>query len=154
MSVLAPGASGRWEPAPARAGLQTAPGLIVYRFGADLFYANADGFADAAQALVAAAPAPVRDLVIDASATTSIDFSAARVFRALIASLQQRGVRVVMGRVSNSLRADLERHGVAAALGESQIFPTLHEALEAVGVDYHQGMAPRLPDAMADSPAV
>lgn len=154
VSVLAPGASGRWEPAPARAGLQTAPGLIVYRFGADLFYANADGFADAAQALVAAAPAPVRDLVIDASATTSIDFSAARVFRGLIASLRQRGVRVVMGRVSNSLRADLERHGVAAALGESQIFPTLHEALEAVGVDYHQGMAPRLPDAMADSPAV
>ncbi|GHE53602.1 SulP family inorganic anion transporter [Camelimonas fluminis] len=154
VSVLAPGASGRWEPAPARAGLQTAPGLIVYRFGADLFYANADGFADTAQALVAAAPSPVRDLVIDASATTNIDFSAARVFRALIEKLQQRGVQVVMGRVSNGLRADLERHGVAAALGENRIFPTLHEALEAVGVDYHQGMAPLRPDVAGGLPAV
>ncbi len=154
VSVLAPGASGRWEPAPARAGMQTAPGLIVCRFGADLFYANADSFADTARALVAGAPAPVRDLVIDASATTNIDFSAARVVRALIADLQQQGVQIVLGRVSNGLRADLERHGVAAALGENRIFSTLHEALDAVGVDYHQGMAQRQPDAAPASPAV
>ena len=38
--VLAPNATGRWVPAPAAPGSETEPGLIVYRFGADLFYAN------------------------------------------------------------------------------------------------------------------
>ena len=54
--VLVPDASGRWEPAPARPGLQTEPGLIVYRYGADLFYANADRFADQVRELVEKAP--------------------------------------------------------------------------------------------------
>ena len=48
--VLAPGAAGRWAPAPATPGSQTEAGLIVYRFGADLFYANADRFADEVRA--------------------------------------------------------------------------------------------------------
>src|SRR5262249_41040874 len=43
--VLAPDANGHWIPVPATPGVQTEPGLIVYRFGADLFYANEDRFA-------------------------------------------------------------------------------------------------------------
>ena len=53
--------------ARAAPGLQTDPGLIVYRFGADLFYANADRFADEVRALVDRAPAPVRWFVVDAA---------------------------------------------------------------------------------------
>jgi SulP family sulfate permease len=52
--------AGRWAPSPASPGSQTEPGLIVYRFGADLFYANADRFAEEVRSLVDAAPAPVR----------------------------------------------------------------------------------------------
>src|SRR5215472_12731019 len=43
-AALSPDANGRWEPAPASPGSETTPGLIVYRFGADLFFANADRF--------------------------------------------------------------------------------------------------------------
>jgi SulP family sulfate permease len=50
--VLVPDATGPWVLAPAAPGAQTEPGLIVYRFGADLFYANADRFADEARARV------------------------------------------------------------------------------------------------------
>ena len=46
-------------------GVETDPGLIVYRFGADLFYANADRFADEVRALVDGAPTPVRWFVVD-----------------------------------------------------------------------------------------
>ena len=49
--VLVPQAPGEWE--PAAPGLETDPGIIVYRFGADLFYANADRFADEVRALIA-----------------------------------------------------------------------------------------------------
>ncbi|MCI4682768.1 STAS domain-containing protein [Rhodoblastus acidophilus] len=135
ISILAPNALGRWEPTRARPGLQTAPGLIVYRFAADLFYANVDRFADEARDLIAAAPSPIRHFVIDAGALTDIDFSAARSLRDLLAELATKNVEVVMGRVSADLRNDLDRHGIVEALGADRIFSTLHQALTAVGID-------------------
>ena len=58
-SVLAPDAAGRWLPTPAQPGAQSEPGLVVYRFGADLFYANASRFSAEVRALIGQAPAPV-----------------------------------------------------------------------------------------------
>jgi MFS superfamily sulfate permease-like transporter len=133
--VLAPNAQGRWTPAAAKPGIETEPGLIVYRFGADLFYANADRFVDEALALIDGAPAPVRWFVVDASATTDIDYSAARTLRDFIGELAARKVHIVFGRVSSSLRADMQRYSIAATLGEENIFSTLHEALEAARSD-------------------
>jgi hypothetical protein len=97
--------------------------------GADLFYANADRFADEALALIDGAPAPVRRFVVDASAMTDIDYSAARTLRDFIAELAARKVHIVFGRVSPSPRADMQRYNTAATLGEEHIFSTLHEAL-------------------------
>ena len=130
-AVLAPDAAGRWEPATASPGTETAPGLIVYRFGAGLFFANADRFADELRALVDKAPNQVRCFVIDAAAITDIDYSAALTLRALLADLARRGTTVIIARVNQFLRADLNRHGITASLGEAQIFATLHEGLAA-----------------------
>ena len=130
-AVLTPDAAGRWEPGPASPGVETAPGLIVYRFGADLFFANADRFADEVRALLAGAPHPVRHLVIDAGAITDIDYSAARTLHALFADLGGRDTTVIIARANQFLRGDLERHGITAALGASRIFATLHEGLAA-----------------------
>jgi SulP family sulfate permease len=130
-AVLAPDAAGRWEPTSAAAGTETAPGLIVYRFGADLFYANADRFADEVRALIEKAPHRVLCLVIDASAITDIDYSAARTVRVLLDDLAREGIRVIIARANRFLRADLDRHGVSASLGQAAIFATLHEGLAA-----------------------
>jgi sulfate permease, SulP family len=130
-AVLAPDTSGRWEPGPASPGTETAPGLIVYRFGADLFFANADRFADEVRALVDKAPNPLRCLVIDAAAITDIDYSAAGTLRTLLGDLARRDIRVIIARVNPFLRADLDRHGVTASLGQASIFATLHEGLAA-----------------------
>ena len=129
--VLAPTRAGRWAPAPASPGSQTEPGLIVYRFGADLFYANADRFADEARALIDAAPTPVRWFVVDAGAVTDLDYSAARIVSDLLSELKTKNVNVAFARVTVYLRADLDRYGIAATLGEAQIFATLHEAIDA-----------------------
>ena len=128
--VLVP-IAGRLEPAPATPGVETDPGLIVYRFGADLFYANADRFADEVRALVDGAPTPVRCFVMDASAVTQVDYSAARTVLDLCDELAAKKTDVVLGRVSPFLRADLDRHGISAKLGEARIFETLHEAIAA-----------------------
>jgi MFS superfamily sulfate permease-like transporter len=120
---------GRANPVPVAPGSESEPGLIVYRFGADLFYANEARFVDEVRALVEGAPSRVRWFVVDASAITNIDYSAAGSVRELIADLTQRGVGIAFGRVAPGLRSDLARHRVIDALGEGRVFGTLHEAL-------------------------
>jgi SulP family sulfate permease len=127
--MLAPDASGQWVTIPATPGNVTEPGLIVYRFGADLFYANQNLFGDDVRALIAQAPAPVHWFVVDAGAITDIDYSAAQSIRALIEDLRRQNVGMIFGRVSPYLRQDLDRHRLTDALGAAQIFTTLHEAI-------------------------
>ena len=132
--MLAPGAGGRWQPVPARPGTQTAPGLIVYRFGADLFYANDHFFVEDVRALIGQAPSKVRWFVVDASAITDLDYSAARSLNDLLDLLKQQDVEVVFARVNRYLRSDMDRHGITEAVKASCVFSTMHEALAAVGV--------------------
>ncbi len=120
-----------WSNVPATPGQQTEPGLILYRFGADLFYANANRFADEVHALVDGAPCPVRRVVIEADAITNLDYTAARIVLLLINELTRRQVEIAFARVSPSLRADMDRHGVTAAVGSDRLFVTRHEALTA-----------------------
>lgn len=144
--VLAPDATGHWLPVPATPGVHTEPGLIVYRFGADLFYANEQRFADEVRELVKRAPAPVRWLIVDAGAITALDYSAARMLRDLREDLAQSGVELIFARVSPYLRADMDRHRIATALGPARIFATLHEAVESVRGSA-AGASAREPDA-------
>ena len=131
-SVLAPDASGRWVPQTAVAGCETEPGLIVYRFGADLFYANEARFTDEIRNLVRDAPVPVCWLVVDAGAITDIDYSAARSVRELCDDLTRQGVGLVFARVRPYLKSDMDRHGITAVIGEEHVFETLHEGLDFV----------------------
>jgi SulP family sulfate permease len=132
--MFTPDATGRWIPGPATPGEVTEPGLIVYRFDADLFYANQNLFTDEVRALVAQAPAPVLWFVVDASAITDIDYSAALSLRDLLDDLIRQQVTMIFGRVSSYLLADMNRHGITAAIGEGRIFATLHEAVAATGI--------------------
>jgi sulfate permease, SulP family len=135
--MLEPDSTGRWVPMPAIPGKETEPGLIVYRFGADLFFANAHRFADEVRALINSAASPVRWLIVDASAITDLDYSAAESIRDLLDELTRRGVRIVFGRVSPYLRSDMERHRITAAVGENWIFSTLHEAIAITRTKQH-----------------
>jgi sulfate permease, SulP family len=128
-AMLVPDATGQWVPLPATPGNVTEPGLIVYRFGADLFYANQNLFNDDVRALIAHAPTPVRWFVVDAGAITDVDYSAAQSIRGLIEDLRRGNVAMIFGRVSPYLRQDLDRHRLTDALGAGQIFTTLHEAI-------------------------
>lgn len=140
-TMLVPDAHGRWAPVPATPGRITAPGLIVYRFGADLFYANQNLFADEVQALVERAPTPLQWFIVDAGAITDIDYSAAHSLRDLLDELARRGVKMVFGRVNYYLRSDMDRHGITAVLGPSRMFATLHEAIAMTG-SASDGMRP------------
>jgi SulP family sulfate permease len=135
--MYAPDACGLWQPVAATPGKVTEPGIIVYRFGADLFYANQNLFTDEVRALVEHAPAPIRWFIVDAGAITDIDYSAAQGMLDLLGELARRKVDLIFGRVNHYLRSDMDRHGITAAIGQSRIFATLHEALAAAGIVGH-----------------
>jgi sulfate permease, SulP family len=69
-------ADGNWHAIAVEPGRMAAPGLVVYWFGSDLFYANIDRFVAQARKLAIESPSPVCWLVVDAGAITSVDYTA------------------------------------------------------------------------------
>ena len=133
-AVLVQDPGGIWQLTPVVPGAVTEPGLVVYRFGAALFYANAGMFADQIRGLAGPKPSPVRWLVVDAGAITNVDYTAARVVRDLQQDLALRGVELVFAHVQSDLKPDLDRHHLTEAIGADRMFDTLRQALGA----YHQ----------------
>ncbi|MFZ0418786.1 MAG: SulP family inorganic anion transporter [Candidatus Sulfotelmatobacter sp.] len=120
-----------WQLVPAVPGAATKPGLVIYRFGAALFYANASLFAEQIRGLVGPAPSPTRWLVIDTEAITNVDYTAARMVRQLQKELVHCSVVLALARVSVSLKADLDRHLLTEIIGPARFFDRLHDALAA-----------------------
>jgi MFS superfamily sulfate permease-like transporter len=109
----------------------TEPGLVIYRFGAALFYANAGRFAEEVLAVVGPVPSPVRWLVVDAEAITNVDYTAAHVVGQLHQALLRCNIELAFARVAPSLKADLDRHHLTEVIGDGVIFPRLHDAVAA-----------------------
>jgi high affinity sulfate transporter 1 len=127
--LMVRGPEGEWISRPVASGATAEPAIAVYRFGADLFYANEQRFCDELRTLVDSARSPLRAVVVDASAISDLDYSAAMSLRSLVDDLRARGVRLVFGRVSDGLRSDMVRHRIAEALGAAHLHASLHEAL-------------------------
>jgi MFS superfamily sulfate permease-like transporter len=129
--VLIADNDGTWKLTPPVAGAMTVPGLVLYRFGAALYYANASRFSDEIRAIVGPSPTPVRWLIVDAEAITDIDYSAARIIEELKKYLTNAGVAFGVARLQDNSRADFDRHHLTEAIGPSWIFNRLHDALNA-----------------------
>jgi SulP family sulfate permease len=129
-AVLTRDGAGIWQLNPVVPGARTEPALVIYRFGAPLFYANAGRFAEEIMLLVGPAPSSLRWLVVDAGAITHVDYTAARVIQELQKDLAQRGVALVFAHVQSDLKPDLDRHHLTEVIGANRIFYTLHEALD------------------------
>ncbi len=129
--VLIPDAKQTWRMVPPALGAHTEPGLVLYRFGAALFYANAYRFADEILSLVGPSPSPVRWVIVDAEAIVNVDYSASRVVMALQTHLAQAGVQLGFARLSPSTKADFDRHHLTEAVDPSRIFERLHDSLNA-----------------------
>src|SRR5215510_406862 len=128
-AVLVEDGAGQWRPTAAVPGALSGPGVVVFQFGADLFYANAGRFADNVHGLIEGSPTPVKWLVVDAGAITNVDYSAARVLRDLHEDLTRDGVVLVLAHAQSSLQADLDRHRLTDVIGTDHIFDSLREPL-------------------------
>jgi sulfate permease, SulP family len=110
--LLTRDAAGEWRTVPVAPGIFAAPGVIVYRFEADLYYANAGRFMDEVLGLLSATTAPVRAIVFDASGISDVDYSAAKTLLQMDAEFARRGVRVALVASSDELRKELARYGL------------------------------------------
>jgi high affinity sulfate transporter 1 len=129
--VIVRDAAGNWileEPVP---GKMAEPGMVMFWFGRDLFYANAGFFTEQARRLVDGSPSPVRWLVIDARAITGLDFSAGRAVAELHQDLAKAGVTLAFIEVPEKHHEDLERMGLVDLIGARRIFDSRHACVAA-----------------------
>lgn len=119
----------------AEPGLQSRPGLIVFRYDAELFYANANRFADDVEALVQAAPDPVRWVVLDCSAIDDVDYSAGLALNHLVDFVHAHGAHFAVARADARLLSTLELMGTLAKFGHDHVFGNLTDAFTAYEQD-------------------
>jgi MFS superfamily sulfate permease-like transporter len=129
--VLQANPDGSWKLAPVGPNVVTEPGLVLYRFGAELYYANAGRFLEEVSKVVQPMPSAVKWVVVDAEAMTHMDYTAARIVKRLKKSLDEAGVELAFARVPWDLRSDFDRHHVTEVIGPAWIFNRLHDAIAA-----------------------
>ena len=128
------------------------PGLLLYRFDAPLFFANAGYFRRRVRELVADATHPVRWVVVAAEPITDIDTSAADNLQQLLGELRQANVTLAFAEVKGPVKDRLQRYGLFDAIGPDRFFPTIGTAvngyIDATGttwVDWEERPAPTAP---------
>jgi high affinity sulfate transporter 1 len=121
----------------AKPGIESAPGLLVFRYDADLFYANANQFSDDVQQLMTAAPSRIRWLVLDCSSIPDVDYSAGAALYQLVTYVHSRNATFALAALDPSLRAALDRVGVLERLTITHVYDTVEEAVAAYAAESH-----------------
>jgi high affinity sulfate transporter 1 len=105
------------------------PGLVIFRFDAPLFFANARTFRDQVRRLAAAQPRP-QWILIAAEPITDVDTTAADILKELDEELNAAGTSLVFAELKDPVRARLERYELIGPLNPDHFFPTLDAAVE------------------------
>jgi MFS superfamily sulfate permease-like transporter len=106
------------------------PGLLLYRFDAPLFFANAGYFRRCVRRLVDDATTPVRWVVVAAEPITDIDTTAADTLRDLLEELRAEGITLAFAELKGPVKDRLRRYGLFDAVGEDRFFPTVGTAVD------------------------
>jgi high affinity sulfate transporter 1 len=107
------------------------PGLVLFRWDAPLFFANAEFFRERALAAVTQSPRAARWLVIAAEPVTSVDVTAADAVAELDKALQDAGIELCFAELKGPVKDKLKRFGLFARIGEGSFFPTVDASVEA-----------------------
>src|SRR5499427_4105018 len=106
------------------------PGVLVFATAAPLTFTNAQYISDKIMNALAAAPAPVKLLVIEASGMIDIDYTGSQILQQTIAELRARSIDVAIARLSDPrAQTQADRTGLIAALGPKRAFRTVEEAV-------------------------
>jgi len=106
------------------------PGLVLFRWDAPLFFANAEFFHDRVLDAIARSPTPARWLVVAAEPVTSIDVTSADAICELDDALHAAGVELCFAEMKDPVKDKLKRFGIFERFGEKRFFATIEEAVK------------------------
>ncbi len=112
------------------------PGLLLFRFDAPLFFANADVFRDGVLEAVEKAATPVRVVMVAAEPITDLDSTAADAVAALHEQLRAQGVELAFAELKDPVKDKLARYGLLDRIGPEHVYPTIGVAVHAY-IDAH-----------------
>jgi sulfate permease, SulP family len=151
-SVLVKSPAGHWQPCPVQPGARTENGLVVYRFGTSLYYANASRLIEDVTALVTHGD-PLHWLVLDGAAIGDVDYTSASVLTQVAARLHQRQIRFAVTSMLLPVRKQLDRYGIKGASGPDVYYDTpgealkaFHDAKRAADPGRHHAQLPNVPE--------
>jgi MFS superfamily sulfate permease-like transporter len=111
-------------------------GLVLFRWDAPLFFANAELFKERALAAVAGSPSAVRWLVVAAEPVTSVDVTAADVLAELDETLHADGIELCFAELKDPVKDKLKRFGLFGQIGQEYFFPTIETAVRSYMQQY------------------
>ena len=118
----------RWPTSPTRS-VET--GLVIYRFAASLYYANANQFSEEVRAILERPEGAPSWFCVDAAAIGDIDYSAGETLVSMHGQTQEHGTRMVLADVDEDVRAELDRYGITDLLGPDAYFDSVTDVVAA-----------------------
>lgn len=106
------------------------PGLVLFRWDAPLFFANAEMFREHVLKAVSDAPTPTKWIVVAAEPVTDVDITAADVLAELEEELRHAGVDLCFAQMKGPVKDHLKRYGLFKKLGLENFFPTIGQAVD------------------------
>jgi sulfate permease, SulP family len=129
-SVLVKSPAGYWQLVPVAPGARTEAGLVIYRFGTSLYYANAARLIADLRVLIDTG-VPLSWFVFDCAAVEDIDYTAFTVLSRAVDIARQREVRFAVSAVIPPVRRQLDGYGISKTLGPDACYETARDALDA-----------------------
>ncbi len=129
-SVLVKSPTEHWQSIPTTPGARTVDGLVIYRFGTSLYYANAAKLMYDILPLIIQGP-PLRWLVLDCAAIGDIDYTASSILAQAVQHVQQRHIRFALSTVLGPVRKELDQYGISKTLDPDAYYDTANAAFEA-----------------------
>ena len=111
--------------------VETFPGLVIFRFDQEIFFANANFFRDRIRALVTSGRPATRTILVDATAITHVDTTGLDMLTSLDDELSEEGISLMFARVKGPVRDTLTRAGLDERFGPGRLYPTIESGVDA-----------------------
>jgi MFS superfamily sulfate permease-like transporter len=111
------------------------PGCVIFRFDAELIFANTRTFRDEIRSLARTEPPP-RWIIVAAEPITDVDTTAADMLEDLDEALNAQGIRLIFAEMKDPVRRKIERYGLTRTIDPHHFFPTLTAAIEAYRAEF------------------
>ncbi|MGO4221216.1 SulP family inorganic anion transporter [Lysobacter sp. TAF61] len=105
------------------------PGLVLFRWDAPLFFANAELFHQRVLDAIAKSPTPVQRIVIAAEPVTSIDVTSADMLAGMETALRESGIEMRFAEMKDPVKDKLKRFEILERFGTP--YPTIGSAVDA-----------------------